>query len=336
MDTNINTKGKGLWTKFVGWLNTLMNPNHAWIDYASRPNSALGDVVELLSDDLPNQVTNLVNRYTDAHATQGEVERNEMQMQNIEDTYQRQVTGMQNAGLNPALMYQNGASSSAPSVNTSGSGSGLNMSDLMNLLLIKDQKNLMQAQAENLRASANRNEKQAEKLGVEIGLVESKIKNSNLDVESKSISLEYQRRFADADLRIKEMSADKLGAEYDSLMKSIEKMDYDELLSFGRYLETIENISVLEKSKELTSAQISELSALTKKLQAEEKLIGKEFENFDYIHAFVTNESLGIGTSGVRGSASGVVTLDDIKRGVRNNIENLGNRGKHPHYSNSR
>ena len=49
----------------------------------------------------------------------------------VEDVYQRQVTGMQNAGLNPALMYQGGASGSAPTVQ--GSQGTANMSEVFRL-----------------------------------------------------------------------------------------------------------------------------------------------------------------------------------------------------------
>lgn len=156
MDTNINAKGKGLFWRFVAGINKVLNPDHAWTDYQSKDNTLLGDLSEYVIGDLQNQGESLVNKFTDAHATQGEIERNEMQMQNVEDTYQRQVAGMQKAGLNPAMMYQSGASGSAPSVSTSGSGAGMNMSDLMELFLLPTKKKALEADISNTEAKTDR------------------------------------------------------------------------------------------------------------------------------------------------------------------------------------
>ena len=328
MDTNINATGKGLWWRFVASLNKLMNPEHAWTDYQSKQNTMLGDVYETLRDDVGTQVGSLVNRFTDAHMTQGEIERNELQMQNVEDNFQRQVTGMQKAGLNPALMYQNGAGSgSAPSVSTSAS-SAPNMSGLMQAILLPRQMDLISAQAENLRATAKKSEAQTEKIGEEISLIRSRIENSNLDASQKRIALQYQDDFAKADLAIKAASQENLRASYKATMESISKMKYEELTHVMGYLETIEKISVMEKSKELTDAQIDELAALTGKLNEEKRYIKLQGDNFDLINGFVTNASLGVGP--FKGSQSTVVTLKDLKNGVRAAM----NEREEPHDSN--
>lgn len=100
----------------------------------------------LMSGDseLSRQFGSFVNQFTGAHVTGQMQEQNEMQMQNIEDQYQRQVTGMSNAGLNPALMYQGGASGSAPSA-PSNTASG-SLSDIMQVAMLPLQMKMMDAQ----------------------------------------------------------------------------------------------------------------------------------------------------------------------------------------------
>ena len=243
-------------------------------------------------------------------------------------SFQRQVADMQAAGVNPALMYGNGSSgASTPSGSSASSVSpsqGASMSDLMQLFLLPQQKELMSAQAENLRASAKKSGVQTEKIAEEIGLVRSKIENSNLDADQKRIALKYQDEFAQADLAIKAASADNLRANYDSLMESINKMQYDELESLGNYLESIERISVLEKSKELTDAQIAELGALTAKLNEERRHIKLTNDNFDLINGFVTNMSVDVGLKGASASGQTVLTLSDIRNGVNNSLKSAG------------
>lgn len=169
---------------FVYWLNRFLNPGHAWTDYYDPttgedvPRSVQGD----LRDDnasygsltgeanksilgvLGQAVPSLVAKWTDAAATGGEIERNEMQMQNQEDIFQRQVTGMQKAGINPALMYDNG-SASAPSVNTQSAGAST-MSDLMQLYLLPAQKKLLEAQGDKTKSEGILAEKRAENMAL--------------------------------------------------------------------------------------------------------------------------------------------------------------------------
>lgn len=87
-----------------------------------------------------------------------------MSMQNVEDQYQRQVTGMQNAGLNPALMYNSGATS-APNAPSS-SGSGMSMSDLIQAALVPAQLKMIKAQTDNIEAAAEQKRSQTETEGI--------------------------------------------------------------------------------------------------------------------------------------------------------------------------
>lgn len=99
---------------------------------------------------------------TGEHMPNADVERNAMQMQNQEDIFQRQVTGMQNAGINPALMYNSGASSgpSAPAPTVP----GLNMSDIMQAMLLDKQGRLLESQIRNTDTQTDREAQETERL----------------------------------------------------------------------------------------------------------------------------------------------------------------------------
>lgn len=148
------TQSKSFWTRFVGSLNNLFNPGHNWMDYDTAPDAGPSD-----------PLGSLFNRFTEAGLTGQQVAQNELSMQNAEDIYQRQVSGMQKAGLNPALMYQNGSSASAPDAPSASSG-GASMSELMQLVLMPMQKRLLDAQVDNLYAAADQKRAETETEGL--------------------------------------------------------------------------------------------------------------------------------------------------------------------------
>lgn len=147
------TKGKNIWTRFVGWLNNIFNADHDWMDYDNAPAAGSG------------HFDNYLKGVTQSGVTAQQAGLNELQMQNQEDIYQRQVTGMQKAGLNPALMYNSG-SSSAPSSPSGTNMASASMSDLMQAVLIPAQLKMMKAQTDNIYAAADQKRAQTETEGI--------------------------------------------------------------------------------------------------------------------------------------------------------------------------
>lgn len=147
------TKGKTIWTRFVGWLNNVFNAEHDWMDYANAPDAGSGPI------------DNFVKGVTQSGVTDQQVGLNEMQMQNQEDIYERQVAGMKKAGLNTALMYGSGTTS-APSAPSGTNMAGASMSDLMQALMIPAQLKMMKAQTENIYAAADQKRAQTETEGI--------------------------------------------------------------------------------------------------------------------------------------------------------------------------
>lgn len=150
-----DTSGKSIWTRFVQSLNSILNPGHSWFDYSTWKDSSDG------------AIDNWLKGVTQSGVTAQQAGLNEMQMQNQEDIYQRQVSGMQKAGLNPALMYGSGTSSapSAPS-GTSMASPIMSMSDIIQALTIPAQLKMMKAQTENIYAAADQKRAETETEGL--------------------------------------------------------------------------------------------------------------------------------------------------------------------------
>lgn len=144
-DAGRAVQGKGFFTQALGWLNSLLNENHAWFDY----------------DKLGAQEDAITNKTTGADLTPAEKAANQFSAdeaqkqrdfeQYMSDTaYQRQVKDMQAAGVNPA-MAMSGSGASTPSgtaVSSVTPQSGVSFSDLMQLIMMPMQRKLMQSQAQ--------------------------------------------------------------------------------------------------------------------------------------------------------------------------------------------
>ena len=125
---------------------TSVQPNSDGLMPSSGIGSSLGNLGGVLND----LGSALVNKYLDTSMTSGEKERqdyafglNEMAADNADarqralmrDQYQIQTGGMQAAGLNPALMYNNGLGSTPTAAQGSGS-SGAGSASMENLLSV--------------------------------------------------------------------------------------------------------------------------------------------------------------------------------------------------------
>lgn len=119
---------------------------------------------ELFGVNTKNAVSSWLNKQTGADLTGAEVAMNQFnageaekardwqeQMDNTK--YQRSVADMKAAGVNPALAMSNGVGSTPSGSSASGGGfayTGVSMSDLIQMILLRSQNRVLAAQAENL------------------------------------------------------------------------------------------------------------------------------------------------------------------------------------------
>lgn len=146
-DSGQKVEGKGVFTRFVGWLNGMLNPNHAWFDYDKMDNSLSSVQNQLTKESLTGE-QKAMNQF---NAEEAQKQR-DWEQQMSDTAYQRQVADMRAAGVNPAMAMGSSQGASTPSGSAataaSGSGSSLSFSDLMSLIMLPLQKKLMQSQAQ--------------------------------------------------------------------------------------------------------------------------------------------------------------------------------------------
>lgn len=153
-------QGKGLFTRFVGWLNSMFNDAHSWFDYDAMDN-ALGSVQNQLTQE---HLTGAAQEANEFNAAEAQKQRDWQEyMSNTQ--YQRTVSDMQKAGVNPAMAMNNGvtsAGSGASANSVSPMGSGLSMSDMMQAVLLPLTRRKMIADIKNTDAQTERERTETE------------------------------------------------------------------------------------------------------------------------------------------------------------------------------
>lgn len=291
------TKGKNLWTRFVGWLNNLLNAEHDWIDYENAPQSGQG------------ALDNFIAGTTHSGLTQQQIQLNEMQMQNQEDIYQRQTQGMAKAGLNPALMYGSGAVSAPSSTSPTNL---MNMSEVMQAVMVPAQLRMLKAQTQNVQADTEKKKVEAEKTGNEIDEVKARVKSLGISNEQQGIILSYLDRMQSAELAIKNASKDRIDADIKSIFQSIDNMSAEECATYISMCETVERINSLLSQQKLNDEEGRYYAKLVDNLEKQNKILGLQARDWDYINV-VGNTSVSTGVGPFKGSESHPLTLHDLK-----------------------
>lgn len=187
-------------------------------------NPILGVGVNLLG-------TSVANKTINAHLTGKEQEQNafnaeqaqlnrDFQEEMSNTSYQRAVTDMQNAGVNPALAMSNGGASTPTGSNAQGSASVINpmtamveaMKSFAELKLMKDQGDALQknanaavttadAAAKNAETNAKNAETQARSVdvqdfraGIEKVLADQNVKESNERIDKMAVEADHTRK----------------------------------------------------------------------------------------------------------------------------------------------
>lgn len=301
---------KTWWSRLIMGINNFMNPNHAWRDYENDPDAS-GTILDTVANGLAalnseGVVESLVNKWTGNSLTGAENEANAFNAEEAQKSrdfteymarnkYAMETQSMQEAGVNPAMVYGGGSlvptasnGAQASSVNPQ---SGTSFGDLSNaiLSLVRMPLEMQKLKAEIRNTDSDTAKKEAEtgsinaKLPFEVDELKSRIRNANVSSDAQEILNKYIDRQQEAEIRMKNATANEADVAVNKIWKEIEKMDFEEVTMYIGWLETNEKILTLQKNRELTDKQIDELSSLIAVNNKTAKKLGLDISNYDDI-----------------------------------------------------
>lgn len=204
------------------------------------------------------------------------------------NTPEAQVERLREAGLNPMFYGLDG--------NSTGGGfdaaqplgyDRASMQGAENPLAAGVAGALQAAQVANIEAQTEKTKSETHaidaKLPFEVENLKSQVRNSSLDADAKEVVNKYLDAQQQAELRVKDMTAQEADASIQRAFAEIDKMDYEKRTMMISWLETHEKILTLQKNRELTDKQMGELDSLIRYNNNMAAKIGLDVKNYDDI-----------------------------------------------------
>lgn len=289
-----------------------------------------------------DQINSWLNSQTGADLTGAQQAQNAWTEQMDNTKYQRAVTDMQNAGLNPALMMSTGASPSTPT-GAQGQTAGASMSQLMSLLTLKPQLNNLEAQTRKINADASLSEIEAKhrdeiltnrtsNLKVENERAKAQISNINMDTQTKEKLYSYIDREKDLALRSGEANIKEVEERVNDLLakRPTYKAEIDKMMAEANSINSklVYQIQLLKDEHDLNDSRKREIETTIDKLTSDmaenymkcQKLfyecgIAKsDFEYYRWNHSYTITGSVNAGYKGmhVGNSLQTIVSAPDL------------------------
>lgn len=208
---------------------------------------------------------------------------------------QRAVADMASAGLNPALMYGNGAAASTPTGSNAQGSASVSPVDFQSTIAAYTQLQLARAEIKVKESEALLNTKNANKVDTEVENLRVGIEGSKLDNKQKEVVLQYLDRQEAAKTRLAEMTPETESLRQRELEQTIDKMDYEKLKIFSEYLENLEEIETLKHSQKVSDAQAYQLYHLASLQDANARYLGIQADNYDLTQGVKIKLDIGFG-----------------------------------------
>lgn len=222
INDTFHRKNDNWWRRFIKGLNNAFNENHAWFDYDEWDNRAstignLANSVTSLVDAVanPSVIESVVNKYTGNELTGAEREANAFSAEEAQKSrdfteymarnkYSMETESMQNAGINPAMVY--GGGSLVPTASNGAAASSVSptggIADLIPAIM-----SIVRAPLE------------LQKMQKETEKIDADISNTQADTEGKQIQNEINQATKDSIIRFTELSADEKAAQVDKILQ---------------------------------------------------------------------------------------------------------------------
>lgn len=249
------------WKKLVKGLNNAFNPNHAWFDYdkwerngttVDNMLNAVGQAAGELLD--PTAISSIVNKYTGAHLTGAEQEANEFSAGEAQKSrdfteymarnkYAMETESMQNAGVNPAMVYGGGNLVSTASNGASASSVSPTTGDLGNLIfsIIRmplEMKRLEQDINES-KSRERKNEVEAHGVDLQNNLTETTwndlIAKAGLDNDAIRAEIDLKKKQATTEVEKAKLTA------AETLLTKMDKSQKEELFPLLKHAQELSN-----------------------------------------------------------------------------------------------
>lgn len=291
---------------------------------------------------------NIFNKVSGQHLTGAEREANafsaqqaqlardyETQMSNT--AYQRGVVDMQNAGVNPALMYGQGAAPASTPSSPSPTSTNPEGSDPIGMIGLIKSMAMMPYEIKEAKAHARLMEEQGSKVHEEINNVKEEFKEIQARVRATNANAEAQEtvnKFLNEQESYRTQSlmwdAKNRHQEYKNAKQTLNNLKANELQTIMNtvqsYAETMHEVT----KTALTAKEIDECDARIKNLNAATGLLGKDAANYIFNHARQVKVSHSVGASllkaGFNVSESGeVLVFPEDAAKFRKIIQSSGN-----------
>ena len=267
------------------------------------------------------------------NAQQAQVARDyETQMSNT--AYQRGVADMQNAGVNPALMYGQGAApagtpngAAADSVSpTAGDPVGM-IGMIANLKLLNAQAENIKADTAQKRANTAKIQEETKNIQEEFNLIKANVRGANASADAQETINKFLNEQETYKTEALKWDAKKSRAEYRNTKQELNNLKATELNTLMDTYKKYHEAMLTLKETDLTEEKINEVKATIANINASTNLLGKDAQNYIFNHARQIKVSHSVGASlikaGFNVSESGEVLVfpedaDKFRRIVQN------------------